>query len=101
MYIYINIHLYMYCIYTVYILFIYYIYMYIYLYICVLIQQNLSKLTTSTYRQLPYIGQFIWIPSDRPYNSIVMIFQLPKPNTSLNGSFNVSPMADRFSEVLL
>ena len=67
--------------------------------ICV-IQYNLY-LTTSTYRPLSYVVHFILVPNDCPCNTIVLIFLLPKPTSSLNGPFKVGPMVCRFIEVLL
>ena len=33
----------------------------------------------------PYIDYFIQVPNDHPYNTIVMVFKLPKLTTSLIG----------------
>ena len=49
---------------------------------------NLSnKLTTFTDRPLLYIDRFIWVPNNHPHNTIVAIFYILKPTTSIIGQF--------------
>ena len=49
----------------------------------------------------PHIDRFNWIPNSCPYDTIVIIFRLSKPITSLSGSFKVGSMVGWFREVLL
>ena len=60
-----------------------------------MLQYHLSNQPTAQ------IARFIWVPIDRLCNTIVLISELHKPTSSLNGQFKISHMVARFREVFL
>ena len=64
--------------------------MHIYLYSKTSLTDHLHRLTTPLYRTL-YLD-----PKQHPYNTIEMVYQLPKPFTSLNGPIQIGPIVGRF-----
>ena len=57
--------------------------------------------STSTVQPLRYIDRFIWIFYNQPHVTIVIIFQLPKQTTALNGPYTIGPKVSQAREVSL